>query len=364
MSNIQVKEIEYTVDKYDSSLLKLELSGKNIDYQVINALRKVCINQIPIYAFHSSKINITRNNSVFDNSYMRERLSQIPIRKFDHKVKFLAQKYYKDINFTDPKRVRHVDDDNEIEIFIKAKNVGPQKVLNVSTNDIKLTINNEIIPSEKMFSSEYPVLIVQLRQDEEFECAMKGVLGIGEYDSIFNASNTYYELIEDNKYYLMVESSGQFGEYDILIRGCEIILEKLNIIKENVTQNQYQVVITENNAMILEIINEDYTCGGPINYFLQSMDEVVFSGITNPDFMQKNIIIKFKVKDSSKPIDVFNKAVEETEKVFKKLIDNFIELNTGITKSSKIEKSKEEKTNIKKNLNKPYFYLVHNFGLN
>jgi DNA-directed RNA polymerase alpha subunit len=69
-------------------------SGKNISYQTVNAIRKVCINQIPIYAFHPSKINITRNNSVFDNSYMRERLSQIPINKFDHKVVLLNSKYY------------------------------------------------------------------------------------------------------------------------------------------------------------------------------------------------------------------------------------------------------------------------------
>ncbi len=347
---MNVKEIEYTIDKYSTSLLKLELSGNNISYTIVNALRKVSMNQIPIYAFHPSKINITRNNSVFDNSYMRERLSQIPINKFNHKVKFLAQKYYKDINFADNKRNKHEDDDNEIEMFVKAKNVGPEKILNVSTNDIKITINNEIVPAEKMFSKEFPILLVQLRQDEEFECSMKGVLAVGELDSIFNASNTYYDEIDENKYYLTVESAGQFTEYEILIRGCEIILEKLEVIRENVIQNQYQIVITENNAMILEILNEDYTCGGPINYFLQNMEEVVFSGINNPDYMQKNIIIKFKVKDSSKPIDVFNKAVDETAKLFKKIKDRLVELDKGTKslKTNKTESLKDEKTNIKK----------------
>ncbi len=344
MSDINVKEIEYSVDKYDTSFLKLELYGKGVSYQIINAIRKVCMNQIPIYAFHPSKINITRNNSVFDNSYMRERLSQIPINKFNHNVKLLNTKYYKDVNFADAKRIRHQDDDNEIEIFIKAKNDEPNKILNISTNDIKLTINNEVNPNEKMYSKEYPILLIQLRQDEEFECSMKGVLAVGEYDSIFDASNTYYEEIEEDKYYLMIESSGQFTEYEILDRGCDIILEKLNIIRENVVQNQYQIVITENNAMILEIINEDYTCGGPINYFLQNMDEVVFSGINNPDYMQKNVIIKFKVKDSHTPIDVFNKAIDETEKLFKKLKEKFMELGKGVKSSSK----SQEKTNIKK----------------
>ena len=41
--------------------------------------------------------------------------------------------------------------------------------------------------------------------------------------NVFNASNTYYDEIEENKYHLMVESSGQMTEYQILILGCEII---------------------------------------------------------------------------------------------------------------------------------------------
>ena len=43
--------------------------------------------------------------------------------------------------------------------------------------------------------------------------------------------------------------------------------------------NQYNMMVTDNNSMILEIDNEDYTCGGPINHILQNMDN--FSGPTN-----------------------------------------------------------------------------------
>jgi len=147
----------------------------------------------------------------------------------------------------------------------------------------------------------------------------------------------------------MIESGGQLEEYDILIRGCDIIIEKLKVIKENVNQEQYGIVITENNSMILEIQNEDYTCGGPINYNLQNLEEVIFSGITNPDFMQKNINIKFKVKKEFKPIDIFNKAVDNTEKIFleiKKKIINCKEGKVGkVSKESKENKeNKENKT--------------------
>ncbi len=348
--DIDIKQLEYSVDDYDSSSLKLQFSGKNVDYTLINSIRKACINQIPIYAFHPSKIMITRNNSCFDNTYMRERLSQLPINKIKHDVKFLSSKYYKDVNFADPKIVKHSEDNMEIEIYIKAKNVGPENILNVSTNDMKFTINNEVVENSKYYSEKYPILLIQLRTGEEFECSMKAVLAVGEYDGIFNAANAFYEEIQENKFEFMIESGGQMNEYDILIRGCEIIIEKLKIIKENVNQNQYQVVITENNSMIIEILNEDYTCGGAINYHLQNNKSVLFSGITNPDFMQKNIIIKFKVDDKSKPIDVFNEAVDDSEKMFKQIMKKFTELS-GLG-SKNIEKDKKsDKSDIKKNQN-------------
>ena len=349
--DINVKQLEYLVDDFGSTLLKLEISGKDIDHSVINSLRKVCINQIPTYAFHPSKINIFRNSSVYDNSYMKERLSQLPIMKLKHDVKYLSTKYYKDVNFADPKLVKHKDDTYDVDIYIKAKNSGPEHIINISTNDIKLTINNKVVNNSEYYSEKYPILLTQLRTGEEFECSMKGVLAVGEFDSIFNASNSYYEEITENKYEFMIESSGQFEEYELLIIGCEIIKEKLQIIKENVNRNQYQIIITENNSMILEILNEDYTCGGPINYHLQNSKSVIFSGITNPDFMQKNIIIKFKVDDKSKPIDVFNESVDKTDKMFTQLMDSFKKLaglaNTKINK--KMEKSvKTDKSNIKK----------------
>jgi len=326
---MDIKEISNIEDKFGSTKLKLEISGKNIFYPIISSLRKVCINQIPTYAFHPSKINILRNNSVFDNSYMKGRLSQLPITKLNHSIDFLPSKYYKDVNFADPKLDRHPDDTFQIEYYIKAKNDGPNRILNVSTNDLQININNERVSVDSKYQMSNPILIIQLRLGEEFECSMKGVLAIGEIDSIFDAGNVYYEEINDNKFYLMLESNGQLPEYSILIRGCEIIIEKTKLIKENINNNQYQMIETDTNSMILQIINEDYTCGGPINYFLQNMKEVLFSGITKPDFMQKNILIKFKTDDKHKPIDMLNNAIDESINLFEEFINKFNTLYKG-----------------------------------
>lgn len=323
-----IKEIEYKIDEYDTTNLKLSISGKSIDYSIINSLRKVCINQIPTYAFHPIKINILRNSSVYDNSTMKERLSQIPIKRIAHDVKFLALKFYKDVNFADTKIDKHTDDIYEIDIYIKAKNTTPSKTLNVLMSDVKISVNNEQIDNSTLYKSAHSILIIQLRPGEEFECSMKSVLAVGELDGIFNASNAYYKEITPSHYYFTLESSGQLNEYNLLTRGIDIILEKFKIIKENIIQNQYMIVITNNNSLILEMYNEDHTCGGPMNYVLQNMDEVIFSGVNKPDFMQKVIQITLMVKSSHKPFDILTKALDTC-------IEYYIKLKEGIVKAKK-----------------------------
>lgn len=334
---MNIREIENSIDDFESTILKLEISGKNISFPIINALRKVCINQIPIYAFHTDKINILRNNSVFDNTYMRERLSQLPITKLDEAkiMNFLPLKYYKDVNFNDKNFDRHPEDTLNIEYYIKAKNDGPDKILNVNTNDLQININNEKINNNNKYSEKNPILLIQLRIGEEFECSMKGVLAVGEYNSIFNASSCYYDEITEDKFIFNIESSGQITEYNILIKGCDILIEKLKIIKENINNQQYKNLIMENNSIILELINEDYTCGGPINYLLQNMKEVIYSGITKPNFMEKNLILKIKTEKSSEPFKVLNKAIDESIILFGDFKNKFIELYKGVSKSKK-----------------------------
>jgi hypothetical protein len=53
-----------------------------------------------------------------------------------------------------------------------------------------------------MYKGKEPIVLIELRPGEEFECSMKAVLAVGELDSIFDSSNSYYEEITDNHYKL------------------------------------------------------------------------------------------------------------------------------------------------------------------
>lgn len=315
--DLNIKEVKYETDEFDSSCLTLDISGKEAHHSIINSLRKVCMDQIPIYALDRGKIKILRNSSVYDNTEMEVRLSQLPIKRIDTNVKFLPLKYYKNINFADPKLERHPDDNINVEFYLNIKNNGPDKIKYVSTDDLRISINNDIIENKNMYKGKEPITLVELRVGEEFECSMKGVLAVGELNSIFNSSNSYYEELKEDEHYLFsIESNGQLDEYELLLRGINIIIEKLKIIKENIINLQYEMIVTENNSIKLEITNEDFTCGGPLNYVLQGMKEVNFSGVYPPNQMEKNIAITCVIDKKYKIIDVFSKAIDNTIEIY------------------------------------------------
>jgi DNA-directed RNA polymerase subunit L len=323
--DFDIKEIKYETDSYDSSCLVLNISGKDAHHSIINSLRKVCLDQIPIYALDRGKIKIFRNSSVYDCTEMEVRLSQLPIKRVPNNVIYLPLKYYKNVNFADTKLEKHPDDNTNVEFYLNAKNTGPNKIKYVTTDDLRISINNDIVENKNIYRGKEPITLIELRVGEEFECSMKGVIAVGELNSIFNSSNTFYKQIKENEEYLLtIESNGQLDEYELLIRGINIIIEKLKIIKENIVNLQYEMIVTENNSINLIIKNEDYTCGGPLNYILQGMKEVEFSGVYSPNLMEKNIAITCVIDKKYKIIDIFSKA-----------IDNTIELYNSIEKKVK-----------------------------
>ena len=323
--DFDIKEIKYETDDFDSSCLVLDISGKDAHHSIINSLRKVCLDQIPIYALDRGKIKIFRNSSVYDCTEMEVRLSQLPIKRIPNNVIYLPLKYYKNVNFADTKLEKHPDDNINIEFYLNAKNTGPEKIKYVTTDDLRISINNDIVENNNIYRGKEPITLIELRVGEEFECSMKGVLAVGELNSIYNSSNTYYKQIKENEQYILtIESNGQLDEYELLIRGINIIIEKLKIIKENIVNLQYDMIVTENNSINLVIKNEDYTCGGPLNYILQGMKEVEFSGVYSPNLMEKNIAITSVIDKKYKIIDIFSKA-----------IDNTIELYNSIEKKVK-----------------------------
>lgn len=319
--DINIKEIEYKIDSYGSTKLVLSIEGKDVNHCLINGIRRIATMLIPIYGFDRSGINITRNSSVYDSTEMLVRLSQLPIQNLSKKNNILLfpKKLY--LNYDE----RHIDDDLDINIYIKAKNTNnTPDLLYVTTNDIQITMNNKLIKNEEIYNKDHPILLIKLRQNEEFECSMKSRLSVSEENEIFSACNAYYEEITKNKYIFTIESSGQFTEYEILKKSILIMIERLKLLEEYVITNKDTLLISKENSAIIKILNEDNTCGSVLNYVLQDMDDVIFSGVTKPNLVEKNISITLKVNKNKDLIEIFSKGVNKTIEIyeyFNKLFD-------------------------------------------
>lgn len=311
--DITIKEISYYVNSYDFTRLELDISGTDINYTIVNSLRKICMDQIPIYGIPTQKIKILRNSSVYDGTEMRNRLSQLPIKRLQksNNVLFLPQRYYTNVDFSDINMPRHPDDETNVEFYLNVKHTGHEKARYVTTDDLRISINNEIIPNNEMYKGKEPIVLIKLRPGEEFECSMKSVLCVGEWDAIFNASNVYYEEITPSHFKMKIESYGQFNEYELLTRGIDIIIEKMSVIKQNIMSDQYMSFVANKNSVMINMINEDHTCAGPINYVLQGMEEVIYSGVSKTNFMEKNIKFMLMVKDGEEPLQMIGKSIDK-----------------------------------------------------
>jgi hypothetical protein len=286
---LNIKEIEHKKpDIYNQSKLTLEISGDDVNYSLINSLRIVCYGEIPTYGFETENINISKYNSVDHISKQKNFLSQLPILNLDHPVIYLEDKYYK---LNDKTNVKHPDDIIEVEYYLNVSNNKSIEPLSVTTDDIIPKINGKNVK----LNFNTPLELAILKKNEEIEFSMKATLSIGILNSIFNASHTYYEQMDEKTFHLKIESQGQMDEYEIFKRACQILIFKFQNLKtffESVEMNSDDEENKLDNRKFY-IENENETTIGPLKVFLLKSDNVKNCGLTRYDGYMNNRILLY-----------------------------------------------------------------------
>ena len=122
MLDFKVKELKkQPFKKYDGSELHLNITGNDVNHVIINTLRRAVLDLVPTYAFVAESIIIEENTSIFDNDELKNRLSGIPIFDVDVPVTLMSEDYWKNINYSDPERKKHPDDNKSLEMYIIRK---------------------------------------------------------------------------------------------------------------------------------------------------------------------------------------------------------------------------------------------------
>lgn len=259
------------------SKLVLEFSGKNSSTILVNTIRRVVMDNIETYAWDVKDIKITSNTSIYNNDMMKYRLSQLPIFNLKNK---------KDLN---------------INMAINVHNTS-ETIMNVTTDTegVRFYENDEEIKHKY----KSPILLIQLKPKQQFNCSMTASLSTGEKNNIWcGASNAFYddhttneitgEFIKNptNKITLTIESQGQFTEYELVDLACSYIINKLNTILDNM-KTQYNKDNQEGDVQIFKLENEDFTMGNLVNDYLQNHKNIKMSGLSKPDGVVRTVIIQ------------------------------------------------------------------------
>jgi len=185
---------------------KMSVKLKGIPLQYANALRRICLNGVPIFAIDT--VDIIENSSVLADEGIAHRLGMIPLS-------------------TDTSRfVEHS----------KCKCNSESGCSNSGDSDSTRTITSNELTSEDEFvkptSDKVPIVVIAPGQRLKIEAYAR--LGRGTEHAKWNSSNIATLINSDNEdeYVLTVETTGAISPQQIILGGVEELSRRLEEFKQ------------------------------------------------------------------------------------------------------------------------------------
>ena len=200
----------------DNQTMSVKLKGVPLQYA--NALRRVCLNGVPVFAIDT--VDIIENSSVLADEGLAHRLGLIPIKT--------------DLSrFNEPSKC---DCDSETG----CSNCKVMLVLDSGDSDTTRTVLSNELSSEddsiKPISDKIPIVQLAPGQRIKIECYAR--LGRGTDHAKWNSSNisTLTNTDKQGESTLTVESTGALKPEQIILSGIDEVNNKLGEFKEMIGQ--------------------------------------------------------------------------------------------------------------------------------
>jgi len=306
------------------SRLELNIKGKEINHIIINSIRRIILSNIPTYAY--SDIKITKNTSVFNNDYLKLRISNIPVWGVENNFDKLINKNKETTETFDEEngleeKEEDIEDNidasiiNRMNMYVNYKN---------ETNDIYFvtTDNAEFQYKSEQIKSPYPfpMEIVDLQPNQEITLIATAELGDQEISSIYSAvSVCFFIQNEINDYDFILESRGQIKEHKIIYIAIKLLIKKLH---------NFISIIPKNNKLegIIKINDEEHTLGNLISDAMQKHESVRYFGYNVPHPMVKSVEMHYQLI-SGNINNIFKDVVSNYEKILEKMLDQIKKIN-------------------------------------
>ena len=187
---------------------KISVKIKGIPLQYANALRRICLNGVPIYAVES--IDVLENSSVLADEGVAHRVGLIPLK-------------------TDLSASQNGDENDKIMLTLDSG--VSDETRTILSGDFK-SQDDSVIPT----SNNIPIVTLAPGQSLKFEAYAR--LGKGTEHARWNSANivTLTESDKDDERILTVETTGALNPKHIILSSVEQLSNKLSEFKTVISE--------------------------------------------------------------------------------------------------------------------------------
>ena len=189
---------------------RISIKLKGIPIQYANALRRICLNGVPVFAIDT--VDIVENTSVLADEGLAHRLGLIPLKTDLSEFKDLSD-------------IKTDDTTNRVMLTLDSG----------ETNETRTVLSSELTSEDnyvKPISDKIP--IVELAPGQRIKVEAYARLGRGLEHAKWNSSNisVLTETDKDDEKILTIESTGAINPAQIVLAGVSELSNRLGEFKE------------------------------------------------------------------------------------------------------------------------------------
>ena len=312
LSSIPLPKIDNILEEHD--MLKFNINNTNVS--IVNGLRRTIMAEIDIAILDTSDdaINIELNTTMFNNEILKQRLGCIPVfvNELDDNVKNLKMvldrentsnsiEYIttKDFKLVDKKTNRELPENKAREFFPSNKQtksyilfarLKPEISKDIKGERLKLECDLNISNSKEngMYNvvscCAYKYAVDNVKQNAEWEKVEQNIINsIEEVNASQLQQKIDYEkenwfnheglrFTKEGSYDFCIETVGIYQNKQIITKACDVLILKLNEIK-NASENSKLFAVKEmpvalKNSFDIVLYNEGYTIGKILEYVM------------------------------------------------------------------------------------------------
>jgi DNA-directed RNA polymerase subunit L len=355
----------------ENGFLKFTLVDCNMS--IANALRRIIVSDIPTFVFRTfpyseNKAEVTHNTTRFHNEIIKQRLSCIPIHIAD--MDFPYKDYIVEVDVkndtdsilyvtTKDFRIKNIKTDvysNESAVrsifppspitgdYIEFARLQPKLSENIDGERLTLRCGLDIGTASQdgafnvISTCAYECTPDDLKANEVWKEKAAEMKKSEKSDEEIEFEKRNWFLLEAKRYYqpnsydFILETVGVFDNNEIVLKACEIMISKCEKFLENLQHGKVAILPSETtlkNGFDVTLVNEDYTLGKVIEFYLYQQNFIAdktlsFCGFRKPHPHATDSIIRVAFHNEIDPVGVsgyIQGATDSAISAFKKLAE-------------------------------------------